>query len=249
MFVLEMPANVSPEMVGEALAHYEKSDTLKELFPNKVQSSSVSINIQDTGVNVSHNGSEQGLLLQRLGSKNNPEISIQLENNLLTFSCHNYSRWNEVSEKAYFVFKEFLSFICPALGVSVIGLQYIDEFFVSGKKESFKPRMLLSSASTRIPSHILDQEDFWHSFNGWFDPFDDGKILTNFNISYHPQPEYTRNVVRIAAAHRYFLSNVINDQSELAKDLSKYFDVLHVKNKEILKELLTNDMHREIGLT
>ncbi len=247
MFVLELPAQISPEILRVLLDQYEKSQTLKNLFPIKSQSQGIAIDLSTSPATTSQVDNLQGISLQRNSSDGQLDLLLNIQGNQIALTFNTYSRWAEVFNQAKEILNNFLGLVCPVPGVNVIGLQYVDEFFVTGDLSKFNSSMIFSSTTSRLPSSALNETNFWHNHSGWFETADnDEKILNNLNISYYPQQD--RNAVQLISAHRLMLKTPIADVEILEKTIKETFELLHENNKTLFKEILNKETKESINL-
>lgn len=247
VFVCELPALLSIEAIRKVISHYETSTELQKLFPKKAESRSVSISVGAGGIGVQNNENITGVNFERIDANSNVELALSFNGSAITYVCNSYTRWNIVFKDAISILEQFIKFVIPEPGISVIGLQYIDEFFVSGNLKNFTPSMIFSEHGSLLPANVLGQSEGWHSHSGWFDVGQDGeKILNNLNINTVIQPE--RMVVQIISAHRNILLQPIIDVGVASTALSDSYGKLHLKNKNLFAQLLNAQMKREIHL-
>lgn len=249
-FVCELGANLSAEKLQQIIAHYENSPGLRNIFPKKTEGRTASITISQEGVDVTNtSGQINQIILEGIGVDGNVDYYLVLQNNVINFSSNRYSRWATVSKEALAILNEFIGLVLPDPGISVFGLQYIDEFVVTGDIGSFRPSMLFDVNSKNLPSNIFDRTGPWHNHMGWFDEdatLLQDKILHNLNINIVPQHE--KLVVQIIGAHRFILSIPISNEKDASADMGGKFLVLHDKNIVLLKGLLNENARKEIHL-
>lgn len=247
MFVLEMPAQISPEILRVALEQYEESQSLKEMFPIKSQNQGIAIDLSTNPVKTTQVDNLQGITLQRNSADGNLDLMLNIQGNQVALTFNTYTRWSEIFNQAKEILNKFMPLVCPIPGVNVIGLQYVDEFFITGDLSKFNSSMIFSSTTSRLPSSALDETNFWHNHSGWFEIApDDEKILNNLNISYYPQQD--KNAVQLISAHRLMLKTPIADIEILGKTISETYELLHEKNKTMFKEILNDDAKQSINL-
>lgn len=248
-FVCELGANLSSEKIQGIIAHYDNSVGLRNLFHKKTEGRETSISISPNGVDVTNtSGQINQVLLERIGERGDIEYALAIQNNVINFSSNLYSRWANVSNEAVALLNEFTGLVLPDPGISVFGLQYVDEFIVTGEIKSFRPHMLFDFNNKILPSNICNMNGPWHNHTGWFD--DDpalvhDKILHNLNINVVPQHE--KIVIQIIGAHRYILS-APNSGTDIRTEMAKKFFILHEKNKALLLALLNKTACAEIHL-
>lgn len=249
-FVCELGANLSAEKITEILAHYEQSSSLRNLFPKKTEGRATSFTITPEGVGVAPpNGEINSLVFERVGTDGSVEYSLSLQNNIVNFSTNKYSRWATVSSEAFAILSEIINLVLPAPGVSVFGLQYIDEFIVTGEIQSFTPSMLFDENSVILPKNLSTKKAPWHNHFGWFDDdasLSPNKVLHNLNINVIPQHE--KLIVQILGAHRFILAAPIFNGEQIVADMANRFTTLHNQNKALLRGLLNAKAQNEIHL-
>jgi uncharacterized protein (TIGR04255 family) len=248
-FVCELGANFSVEKLKEVISHYESSSSLQNIFPKKTEGQSTSITFSPTGVDVSNSQETNQLVLERVGADGNVEYSLSLQNNVINFSLNKYSRWASISSEALAVLNQFIGFILPDPGISVFGLQYVDEFIVTGEINSFVPSMLFDADNKILPKKLIEHKGPWHNHLGWFD--DDEKLLPNkvlHNLNINIIPQHEKLLVQIIGAHRLILSSPISNENQIKADMANRFTALHNQNKALLKKLLNANALKEIHL-
>lgn len=248
MFVLELPAQIPAEIIQKISAHYDSSKALLDFFPIKTENRGMLINISNNAIGVNQTDGVQGITLQRIAPDGSPEFILSIQDNQLAFTCNKYTCWSEVSKKAIELLNEFSALVCPVAGVSVIALQYVDEFIVSGKLDEYRSSILFNPKNTRLPIAILDDNDFWHNHAGWFENnAKDNRVLNNLNVSYYPQQPNT-NAVQIISAHKEILKEPVFEYQNLVAMMPSSFEKLHTKNKGMFKGILNEETLKSINL-
>ena len=249
-FVCELGANLSTEKLQQIIAHYEGSSGLRNIFQKKTEGRSDSITVTSNGVDVKKNSGEiSHVVFERIGTEDNVELALTVHANIINFSSNQYSRWANVSKEAFAILEEFVCFAMPDPGISVFGIQYVDEFIVTGDIASFRPSMLFDAKSKTISPNTFERIGPWHNHMGWFEDdnaLQQDKVLHNLNINVVPQHE--KLVVQIIGAHRYILSNPVSNKSLASVAMSEKFVFLHRKNVSVLKELLNKNALTDIHL-
>jgi uncharacterized protein (TIGR04255 family) len=243
-FICELAANVSAETIKKAIELYENSPELKAKFPRKTEHQGYLFDLSGAGAHKDEGLA--GVNFDRVGSDGTTELAIFIHSKLLTFTCNRYTRWEPISNEAIELFLKFIDLILPNPGVAVFGLQYVDEFFISGKRETFRPTMMFDSKCKLLAPQFMAQEDLWHNHSGWFENSDGVRTLNNLNISLLSQPE--NNVAQIVSAHRVFLPKPISDKGTFTKEAKDRFEYLHKKNKALLDVLLNDAAKKAIKL-
>lgn len=156
-----------------------------------------------------------------------------------------YTRWSDVHEKAVGVMAPFLDILARERKFGVCGIQYVDAFeldeIANLASTMFSPEAVL------LPKHIFQIDDLWHVNQGYFKPADipqPHKRLTNLNMQVNKHATGYR--LEISAMHRAVFENPI--ESYEAGLLQKLQDDLHEDNKNILRDILTQDIRDMVGL-
>lgn len=248
-FVCELGANLSSEKIKQIITHYDNSIELRKIFPKKTAAQGPSVFINESGINVKDSGEINQIILERFGSDGIPEFTLSLQGNIINFSSNKYSRWASISTEAFAILSQFVNLVLPDPGISVFGLQYLDEFIVTGDIDSFRASMLFDSNSKILPSSVFERIGPWHNHMGWFD---DGKIVQHdkllHNLNVNVVPQHEKVIVQIIGAHRFILTNPISNNVNIDSAMASKFQILHDTNKVLLKKLLNKQALKEIHL-
>jgi uncharacterized protein (TIGR04255 family) len=166
-------------------------------------------------------------------------------------NCLSYSRW----ELVYVQAKKYLSSALSALidvdiNIKSIVLQYIDSFKFEGELKNYSVFELIDRDSGYIPPAFSPSSHFWHVHIGQYENLDTcigGSLLNRV----HLDSVQTGDIVeaKIDSTHQYFLDEGVprrpSDFEGLQEEL---FNKLHLKNKSTLKEILTDEVQKTIGL-
>ena len=121
VFVCELPALLSIEAIRKVISHYETSTELQKLFPKKAESRSVSISVGAGGIGVQNNENITGVNFERIDANSNVELALSFNGSAITYVCNSYTRWNIVFKDAISILEQFIKFVIPEPGISVIG--------------------------------------------------------------------------------------------------------------------------------
>tara|TARA_R110000868_G_C10919814_1_gene765590 strand:- start:1162 stop:1977 length:816 start_codon:yes stop_codon:yes gene_type:complete len=181
---------------------------------------------------------------------------LRIEGDKILVNCLDYSRWDQVSAKAY----ELLNKISAPLFASnatieQILLQYLDRFEWQGDRAAYDAGQLLKPDSAMMPAHIFDRGPLWHCYQGWF--FDIAaerhqRVLERVQItSALESGEDTKLLVTIDDFMQLKMEEPLSfeqafrNENGTAKPL---FELLHANNKSTLNQLLTDEMTNRIEL-
>ncbi|HVJ54850.1 MAG TPA: TIGR04255 family protein [Aliidongia sp.] len=182
-----------------------------------------------------------------------------------------YTRWHEVWPSARKTLQESLECISAAclsadsnLNITHIGVQYVDKFIADLPVSPLALPLLFEERSSYLSSRIFTGSIFWHIHQGWIETLDNSHVGTNcltvLNITSYPEgqrplsPESIDEAAQLAIAVDNLIraDNVLSYEDLFRKDdgaaLDAVVEELHDRNKGILRDLITDDMCKKIGL-
>lgn len=185
------------------------------------------------------------------------ENELQVHKNAIYFTTRQYSRWSEIWEKTSKYFSQLLPIYAAQCPLSSTGLSYTDKFICENIESGFNPSSILKTDSKYIASHVFTTEQLWHSHTGVFEKVDDKtKRLININLDYLDERHLGNN------RHSLVITTAINDQfnqqfynplilsiNDLMPFITDHMQRIHESGKEILKNIITDEMSKRIALT
>jgi len=79
---------------------------------------------------------------------------LVVQKNFLVVSYHIYTRWNDIWREALELLTPFVPILAKEWGISVIGLQYVDQFRVTEVHDQFRAGHLLREGSRFVSNAI-----------------------------------------------------------------------------------------------
>jgi len=228
-------------------------DQFKNDLPRKVDQQSVTINIaggnfpamiqQPIAPQIS------GVVFDRVKENRQAAWALSLQQNMAVVVCNAYDRWQEMKARSL----GFLGVILPTVlryqPIAVVGLQYLDQFDVTGDIEELTYAHIFRDGSRYVPGNARDLIGLWHSHHGFFQTFENPvqyRRLTNINVNVSAQGN--SRVAQIVTAHKALLDQPTNDPNLLLEQpnnmVGQLLEEMHDFNKTILRDLL-NDARRE----
>lgn len=195
-----------------------------------------------------------GLSFEALQPNGEPGWSLAIQRNFLAVTCHVYSRWNDIWPLAKDLLLPFVPVLARECGISVIGLQYVDQFRAIGASERFRAADLFRDGSQFLPKHVFELDDLWHSHHGFFQAMTAPtahRRLNNIDVDVVNANE--ERLIQITTAHRALLDQPATDGAALLVDkdggeLHHHMVELHQVNKQLLRQLLNDDICEQINL-
>lgn len=193
---------------------------------------------------------QPGVLFQRVNADGSMVEELTLERTAVTFRTRNYQRWNDMV-------RCINDLLCPVFEVladgdinkvSVIELRCIDRFNSSEFNVALSE--LIRKDSPHVPPQILTRSDMLHMHSGWFEDVSaEGRTLINVNIDVADAEEVrSAAILQIVSRQSSGTGTFFSQQGKFSETVSSVFDELHLINKELLSELLADDLQSAINL-
>lgn len=174
---------------------------------------------------------------------------IQLSKSNLLFIVSHYTRWDDLIATAESILNSVASIVIKSTNIGIIGLQYLDRFVWAGDRRGINYKSIFNHNSKFLTPHIFECEDDWHSHHGYFEKYGEGnnRILNVINTATIGQP--SEIYIDILSSHRMHASPAISNSGEKTfDDIKSVFTDLHIKNKAVLREMLTVEVLNKIGM-
>jgi len=250
-FALEFSMELEPAVFAElATLHPNFSNELPRIEIPKI----IKVNLDSAQIGGSPQSTDiGGVIFDRLMPDGRQELALHIRPDNISFRCTTYSRWADMWQRANRVLQFVLPTIIKYTNIKAIGLQYVDRFIYEGSPNDFRADMLFQNDTKYLAPSVFELSNLWHSHHGYFknetEPHD---YTLHDNINVGVNDENNRRFVDIDCTHRAMLtepSDVIDtslvDNNE---NLYTYMNALHEINKDILRDLLKDDVKEVINL-
>jgi uncharacterized protein (TIGR04255 family) len=175
--------------------------------------------------------------------------SIQVQRDHLNIVVNDYTRW----DKAWPEMDSWLQILLPIIlnGRPVSGaiLQYNDVFEWRGNPADIVLDEILRVESKYLTKNIFDANSVWHLHQGVVvtcsDPVSH-QLIENVNISLGDIN--SRRALSIFTSHHAILDTPLWEFSPQKNELTALADVLHARNKNVIREVLTTNVCKKINL-
>lgn len=175
-------------------------------------------------------------------------VTVTRDHCAIQFS--DYSRWALVKADFDRYMISLVPAICGHVPIRAVTLQVTDVFTWKANPAELNLAEVFRAGSRWLPAHVFELKDLWHSHHGYFDEsegLDGYKQLDNVNIS-RARTEIS-DVLQILMSLRATLSQPCWDKSYDATHVaSRVFEKLHDDNKQVLRELLTEEVLQKISM-
>ncbi|WP_164701854.1 TIGR04255 family protein [Paraburkholderia caledonica] len=256
VFVCELASHLAPSDLEKIVSVYERDAKLKAFLPVKVeQRGAVSIMIQSGNGPVptaKPNNDLVGLGFNRIAPDGSAEWALNLAPNAVIVACHQYNRWVDAVGTVLPVLRQVLE-VSPHIGVSTIGLQYLDEWNIAAAEGEPIAPLLFNPAAQYIPQRLMGQSGAWHNHCGYFDTSDAAlpRVLVNVNVNVNADPVTGRYTAALNHAQRSFQLEPLfigGDVEAFSAKIEQQFTSLHQRNKQLLGEVLSEAVQNQISL-
>ncbi|WP_127075986.1 hypothetical protein [Rhodomicrobium lacus] len=229
-------------------------------LPAETSEAGLSITIDPFSGLQPHNAGAPSRIFRRFTPMGSVEEELRIERNLVGYRTGIYDRWSGIVEKLetlVFPLVEIYTNEVPLLD-SVI-LQYVDRFKVKGKREVDWSE-LFRQDTPWVVSGMLRTRTAWHSHCGRFEEQNSKageRRLVNVNVDVGEPAETlggepTNSLAILTLCSDNFIRRgvapVLMDNATIASNLRARFDALHVRSKDILKEVIADAYIKRIGL-
>lgn len=197
-----------------------------------------------------------GFALHRMCADGSIEKELRIERDSVTFRTSLYTRWDTVWLQARNYFEALVPIYAANARIVGISLNYVDKFKWAGDLTGCNTGILLQSDSKYLCPYVFEAKDFWHSHTGAFIRVNEStKRLLNVNVDYldENRPDDLRRVVSITTVLTDLMNQPGYEPSEIAAGdaiqfLDSHMQGLHVFGKEILGNIINNEMSKRIAL-
>lgn len=242
--------------VGEVERLRASATELKSDFPNIQDQHRTTINFQFAPGKQDASTAQDigGFRLERPapgGVPAAPLRAIGVSRSNLIVAINDYTRWSKFKADAERYLGVLLKSINAQKGISSVSLQFSDAFVWRADPADMVLTEIFSETTQYLaPSVFAKKAVLWHSHHGYL--IDQTapvafQELDNINVS--------RNLVagahqlQILTSHKATFPRPIFKILDANKDkVSTIMDLLHKKNKEILADVLTEEVQKKIGL-
>jgi len=175
---------------------------------------------------------------------------LQIQQNFIAVNCLSYEDWATYRGRARDCFQLLLPrFVSAEFPITQISLQYIDHFFADWPVPAGAVRATFRRDSRLLSPRVFDESEQWHANQGWFETRPAGRVLSLLNISLAHVPPYGQlivdNTLRLDIAPEE--SARLIGEAIMTK-LDSVSEDFHTRNKQLLAEVLSDDMLRQIGM-
>lgn len=223
-------------------------ELLKDRYPIFSETTAVSMKL-GPGVISESTSALNGVSLLKAGSDGKPEWVLRADGNTIVVLCYKYDRWGVEAPAALADLATVIKLVADDTNpVQHLSLQVVDRF-VGIQMDSYKINQVFNSKSKYLTKHIVNNSGpLWHLHQGWFEPVEgDIRQLNVLNLSTNDTPSGITTTIDHISRHIFSNPRSITEVSD-DKFLQDIFDTLHLKNKEIVIDLINQTQRKAIKL-
>lgn len=236
------------------------TDAYKAQLPTREETPSYEINFDMASEKTSQRISISYTFSTKREENSAPEWAVRINNgNQVSIHCTSYTRWDAVSSEAFKYLSELAKCAKTDLRLNSLGFKVVDRFEYIPDVGEYDLTKLLRSDSLYILPKAFAAGEKWHAHSGWFTPTaEDKKILNHLNIDSsalsfdHLAPKIYVSIDHTQARQRE--ENEISalpaysDVESFVSSARDFFKPLHIQNKLVVANLLTDDSSRRLNL-
>lgn len=190
------------------------------------------------------------------GANGREQWRVSIDANVVQVIFSEYSNFNHALGLALRYLSAVLEAAGPDYRATEVGLQFVDKFLYGIiDSEDYDINELYRPMSRYLTAQARESGMYWHVFQGWFEPRDArSRFLHQLNVSNTDLPD---GQLAAIIDYRGTLRQVVQplsldgltEKDDAGKSvLEQSFRHLHVTNRAILEDLLTEDKLEQIGI-
>ena len=233
----------------------DKTNGWREVLPRRSQGNAVLL--QPGSSRVSFDEEKViSLSFEALKRDGSIELGLRFEESRILFIVGNYTHWEEIWPQVSEHLGKAISIIPEENEIVSFASEYADLFRAKGEYEEFEADKILRRGSKYIPDHIFDRKENFHFHTGFFNTHSDPadyRILTRINADLRDNENEKSRDLSIILFHQVMPINKPSEEEiKLPKEIVyrglKNFSFLHDVDKEVLREIVNDQMANDIGL-
>lgn len=199
-----------------------------------------------------------GIELRRFKPDGSFEWLIRITPQSISIHCLEYTRWKYVWDKVNgYADRIFAKLAGIDVGISGIGLKYVDQFVFQGELDAYNADLLFRRESSLLHARAFSSEVQWHCHTGWFQNAGSlGEVLSQMNVESAITNVHTSQRAVVVIDHTF--TRRAQREGELTPYLtlsktglearSNLAQWMHDANKELLSDLLIDTVRERISL-
>ena len=219
-----------------------------------------SVNIQENGGGLTFQRADNesrlaGFEFARIQANARPARVVRFFDNTLTVNFLDYESWMTTRKDSLDYFKTILSALAleenPAASFN---LRYIDRYTFDGPAQSSRADLLMQRNNDYLSARCFGAGPYWHCNTGWFERLDGKDWVLNQlevgsgEVDQAPTVTINHNGICQLDTVRQSVDSIFDPPSETGAGIESALDYMHGRNKEVLRNMLLEDVAQRIGL-
>lgn len=197
-----------------------------------------------------------GLSYEYLKADGSIQSGLRIDGNRILYIIGEYSRWETIWPDVSSILNNIIEAV-PEKKIVAYSSEYTDSFLAVGSYFDFDATCILNKGSELISSHVFNRKLNWHSHTGFFEEISEParhRTLTRINIDLKDkidEQERELSIVLLLSMSGYmepFATSSSVPKEVLERGLDENFFLLHQRARDLMKDLLVEDMQRRISL-
>ncbi|WP_160320415.1 TIGR04255 family protein [Rhizobium ecuadorense] len=189
-----------------------------------------------------------GVSFERIKTDGSLDWRVLVDQNNIFVNCLSYTRWAEIWPRAAKYMQDVIGVAGAADAlVSSATLQYVDIFKWTSDVSEYNARQVMKPGQN-VPPVLFDKGPFWHLHQGWFEPADNGRVLSRVHID-AVQDDEGIPIVKFDTYMQHQLATFYTPTEAISGGwIESTFASMHDKNKILLASFITDEMATRINL-
>jgi len=237
-YAINFNQNLATDDIKRIIGKINATSYFQSNFPKTEDQTEISLTVTPDGA-PQQTITKNGIVLHSSLEENSAWM-ININKEIILITCKEYSRWANISGKAYEHLQELIKIIDHTVNIAQITLEYLDEFEILNSSEDWKEE-LFRNDSKYLNTNIYSLNDFWHINQGYFVQLPDlnNKHLDTININYFAdEKDNLKDKVSIRVQHKLIIEPVkpINDIDYI----KTCYESLHIHSKGAFENIVSD---------
>lgn len=223
-----------------------------------------SVNIQENGGGLTFQRADNesrlaGFEFARIQANARPARVVRFFDNTLTVNFLDYESWMTTRKDRLDYVKTVLSsLVLDENPVVNFNLRYIDRYTFDGpvdeRDRNPHAGLLMKGNNDYLSVRCFESGPYWHCNTGWFEHLDGGDRVLNqlevgsSEVDRAPIVTIDHNSICQLNSFRHSVDSIFDPPSEADVGIESALDYMHGRNKEVLRNMLLEDVAQRIGL-
>ena len=247
-FALEFNKDIDANILNMIKELYQRETQFQKDFPNEEIIQTVKMQMSQNIQEIST--SQLGGLSYTTQSADGFSWKLLIQGNIVSITCNEYTRWDEVWGFSKRYFEKILSKL-ESYSLNKVVLEYLDEFSIKDLSNNKWLDELFKTDSPYVPKFVYEINEPWHSHNGFMKKNKDSHTINLINMNLLKNNINEEGNLMMQTQHAssllapVVLEKNIDDGIQM---IEKTMEANHQFNKELLSVHLTQNILDKLSL-